>query len=101
MSANGCGGGFRITAAGVVGVSAKPVRIYGYTMRSGAGGAGLVNLYDGTANTGAERWAGAGNMDSGAIVSFGERGKFFPTGCYCDIDANVTYVEFDYEQVNI
>lgn len=101
MSANGLGGGFRITASGVVGASGKPVRIYGYTMRSGSGGVGLVNLYDGTATTGSERWAGQGNTDSGALVSFGERGKFFPSGAYCSVDANVTYVEFDYEQVNI
>lgn len=101
MSANGLGGGFRVTANGVVGVSGKPVRIYGYTMRSGAGGPGVVQLFDGASNAGNERWAGQGNMDSGSIVSFGERGKFFPTGSYCQIDGNVTYVEFDYEQVNI
>lgn len=101
MSANGLGGGFRVTASGVVGVSGKPVRIYGYTMRSGAGGPGVVQLYDGTASTGNERWKGTGNMDDGSLVNFSERGKFFPSGAYCAIDANVTYVEFDYEQVNI
>lgn len=100
MNDSGVGGGFRITASGVVGVSGKPVRVYGYTMRSGAGGVGVVQLFDGTANSGNERWKGTGNTDDGSLVNFPARGKFFPTGCYCQVDSNVTYVELDYVQVN-
>lgn len=100
MSAQGRGGGVRVTVSGVVGVSGKPVRIYGYTMRSGAGGSGVVQLYDGTTNAGNERWKDSGNTDSGKLVVFPAIGKYFPSGCYLNIDANVTYVEFDYEQVN-
>lgn len=99
--ANGLGGGFRVTASGVVGVSGKPVRIYGYTMRSGAGGAGSVQLFDGASSAGNERWKGSGSADAGSLVVFPTMGKFFPSGCYALIDANVTYIEFDYEQVTI
>lgn len=99
--ANGLGGGFRVTASGVLGVSGKPVRVYGYTMRSGAGGVGAVQLFDGTSTAGNERWKGSGNTDGGALVVFPTVGKFFPSGCYVQIDANVTYVEFEYEQVSI
>lgn len=100
MSYDGEGGGVRITASGVVGVSGKPVRIFGYTQRSGSGGVGVVQLFDGTSNSGNERWAGSGNVSAGSILTFPSRGKYFPTGCYCQIDSNVTYVELDYVQVN-
>lgn len=89
-----------ITANGVLGVSGKPVRVFGYTMRSSAGGAGIVQLFDGTDATGQERWKGSGNIDDGAIVVFPAEGKFFPVGCYVQIDANVSYVDFDYRQEN-
>lgn len=97
---NGPGGAFRITASGVVGNSGKPIRVYGYTQRSGALGVGVVQLFDGTNATGNERWKGSGVTDDGALVNFPANGKYFPNGCYCQIDANVTYVELDYVQVN-
>ena len=100
MAYEGMGGGFRITASGAVGVSGKPVRVYGYTQRSGASGVGVVQLFDGANANGNERWKGTGNIDDGALVNFPTSGKYFPTGCYCQIDANVTYVELDYVQVN-
>ena len=94
-------GSVRITAAGVVGVSGKPVRIYGFTMRSGAGGAGLVTLYNGTSTSGTEKYRLGGNADASADKVFGAEGKHFPGGCYVDMDADVQYVDFDYVQENI
>ena len=94
-------GSTRITAAGVVGVSGKPVRIYGFTMRSGAGGTGTVTLYNGTSTGGTEKYRLQGNMDASADKVFPTEGKHFPSGCYADLDANVTYVDFDYVQENI
>lgn len=91
-------GSVRITAAGVVGVSGKPVRIFGFTMRSGTGGVGIVTLYNGTATSGTEKYVLNGNMDASADKIFSAAGKFFPGGCYCDLDANVSYVDFDYLQ---
>ena len=90
------GGAVRITASGTILASGKPCRVYGYTMRSTANGPGLVQLIDGTASTGAERWRALGNTDSSAEKSFSPgAGKYFPTGCYVQIDSNVTYVELD------
>lgn len=96
----GIGGVQRVTASAVVGVTSKPVRVFGYTQRSGAGGVGVVQLFDGKDATGNEKWKGSGNIDDGALVNFPARGKYFPNGCYCQIDANVTYVEIEYLQVN-
>ena len=94
-------GSVRITAAGVVGVSGKPVRVFGFTMRSGASGTGFVTLYNGTSTSGTEKYRMGGNTDSSADKVFATEGKHFPGGCYCDLDSDVTYVDFDYVQENI
>ena len=91
-------GSVRITAAGVVGVSGQPVRIFGFTTRSGAGGVGTVTLYNGTDTTGTEKYRFQGNTDASADKVFPTEGKFFPGGCYADLDADITYVDFDYVQ---
>jgi hypothetical protein len=91
-------GSIRITAAGVVGVSGKAVRIFGFTTRSGGGGPGTVTLYNGTSTGGTEKYIFQGNTDSSADKAFGVEGKFFPAGCYADLDANISYVDFDYLQ---
>lgn len=91
-------GSVRITAAGVVGVSGKPVRIFGFTTRSGAGGPGTVTLYNGTSASGTEKYRLNGNMDASADKVFATEGKFFPGGCYADMDADIIYVDFDYVQ---
>lgn len=91
-------GSVRITAAGVVGVSGQPVRLYGFTMRSGAGGVGIVTLYNGTSTSGTEKYVMQGNTDASADKVFPAEGKHFPGGCYADLDANVSYVDFDYVQ---
>lgn len=88
-----------LSASGVLGVSGKPVRVFGYTMRSNATSAGVVQLYDGTDANGQERWKGSGNIDDGSVEVFPRVGKYFPTGCYVALDSGVTYADFDYEQV--
>lgn len=93
-------GSSRLTADGVLGVSGKPVRVFGFTMRSGAGGTGSVILYDGTTTGGTEKYKMVGNTDASADKVFATEGKHFPNGCYVDVDANVTYVDFDYLQEN-
>jgi|SRR3990167_6527223 len=91
-------GSQRLTADGVVGTSGTGIRLFGYTMRSGTGGAGEIVLYNGTDATGTEKWKGSGNVDGSADKVFGAKGKWFPSGLYADIDTNVTYVDFDYVQ---
>jgi len=82
----------------VLGKLGKALRVYSYTMKSTAGGPGLVQLFDGTDNTGAEKWYSEGNQDNGAYQMFGESGKHFPNGCYAQIDGNVSYLEIEYVQ---
>lgn len=91
-------GSIRITAAGVVGVSGKSVRIFGFTTRSGNGGVGTVTLYNGTSTAGTEKYRFQGNTDASADKVFPAEGKHFPGGCYADLDSDVTYVDFDYVQ---
>lgn len=102
MASEGSGGSARIAASGVVGLSGKPVRVYSITVKSG-GTAGVVQLFnDINGSTAAnEKFIMTGTISTGATVAFGNRGKFFPAGCYCAIDANVVYADVDYEQVNI
>lgn len=87
-----------ITVSGVLGTSGKPCRVFGYTLKSGAGGPGILQLFDGTDTTKQERWYGTGNVGTGSIVIFPAEGKYFPIGCYVNLDANVTYVDIDYRQ---
>lgn len=94
-------GSTRITASGVVGVSGKPVRIYGFTARSGASGPGIVTLYNGTSTSGTEKYRFQGNIDASADKVFATEGKHFPGGCYADLDADIQYIDFDYVQENI
>ncbi len=91
-------GSSRLTAAGVLGVSGKSLRVFGFTMRSGAGGPGIVTLYAGTSTGGTEKYVMQGNADASADKLFNAEGKHFQTGCYVDFDANVSYVDFDYLQ---
>lgn len=91
-------GSSRLTAAGVLGVSGKSLRIYGFTMRSNANGPGTVTLYNGTSTGGTEKYVMNGNSDASADKLFPTEGKHFPGGCYVDLDAQVSYVDFDYLQ---
>ena len=95
------GGTQQITADGVVGKSGAPVRLYGFTLRSGGGGAGLAIFYNGTDATGTEKYRTSGQQDGVLRVDFGMSGKFFPGGLYIDIDADVLYVDCDYLQVTV
>ena len=89
-------GSQKLTAAGVVGVSGKPTRIYGYILISLVSGPGIVTLYNGTDTTGTKISKQVGTADSQTEVNFGPEGTFFPGGCYADIDGDVAHVNFDY-----
>lgn len=89
----------KLTASAVVLTSGKPVRIFGYSQLSGASGAGVVTLYSGTDTTGTKLYEGNGIAGDAIYHDFGEHGKFFPSGCFASLDADVSYVDFDCEQV--
>ena len=90
------GGSVKITASGAIGVSAKPTTIYSYTVLS-TGTAGVVILKD-LNTSGIERHRSTGTISQGITVFFGANGKYFPGGAWVDVDANTTYVDFDYAQ---
>lgn len=93
------GGYARRTADGVIGISGQPVRIYGLQVTSGAT-AGRVKLYDGTDATGTLLLDADGEPSkTAAVPDMPSGGIYFPAGCFADIDANVTAVVADYEQV--
>ena len=93
-------GGFqKITADGVIGVSGKPIRLFGYTQLSAATGSGLVIFYNGSSASGTELFRRSGTANGTITVDFGASGMFFPAGLYLDIDADVTNVTANYVQV--
>ncbi len=91
----------KITADGVIGTSGKVIRAFDIIVRSGAGGAATVSVYDGTSTSGTL-------MDvittSGASVtlqrSFGTVGMYFPNGLFIDVDGNTAFVTVNYEQLS-
>ena len=88
-----------ITASGLLGVEDKPQRIYGFVLQSKAAAAGRVIFHNGDAAADGEIARADGVADSQVVVTYGAGGKFFPDGCYVEIDGNVQYVGIDYEQV--
>jgi len=86
-------GRIRITADGAVITSGKPVRVYNITWLSGTT-AGYVGLRNGTGTSADLDYYRDGTASKTYSESF-ENGKLFPAGCYCDIDANVTWVTIE------
>lgn len=82
-----------------VGVSGKPVRIFSFNIRSTSGGGASVTLYNGTSTAGTKYDEQIGVADASFIVNYGSEGKFFPGGCFVDVDANTQYVDFNFIQV--
>ncbi len=84
-----------ITASGVIGVSGKPVRVFSVNIISGAQ-AGSIKFYNGTAASGNySEFIGTANQGQEQII--GDKGRWFPSGCYAAI-TNATSVSVDYEQ---
>lgn len=88
----------KVTADAAVSSSGAPVVIYGLHIKSAAGGAGNVILYDGTSTSDTEVQKETGVTDQGKSFDYPE-GKVFPLGCFVDIDANVSYVAVWFEKV--
>lgn len=92
-------GNARLTADGAVLTSGKPVRCFGWTVKSGVAGPGLIIFYNGTDATGTEFTRAQGATDDFKSGDFGPEGHFFPAGLYLDLDANVTYIDLSVELV--
>ncbi len=89
----------KLTEDGVVGGSGKKIRVFDIIVRSTAGGASTVSVYNGTSSSGVL-------MDvittSGANITlhrpFGDVGMQFASGCFIDFDANTSFVTVNFEQ---
>lgn len=88
-----------ITSDGVLSASGEPVAIYGVHITSGAGGGGVVNLRSGTAVTDTIIIKEQGVASEGKSASYGGLGIVFPSGCYVDVDANVTSVAVTFKRL--
>jgi hypothetical protein len=84
----------RVTADGVVGRSGLPVRVYEVTWLSDTT-AGYVGLRNGTTTASDLQFYLDGTADKTKTQMFNE-GLLFANGCYCDIDANVTWAVVSY-----
>lgn len=88
----------KITADGAIGGSGNPVDVYGYSIESGAGGAGVVTFYDGTSTSDTKLFEDEGTSNKWKNVNY-DVGRRYPNGIYLDIDTNVTSVVVWYNRV--
>ena len=79
----------RLTADGAVGVSGKPMRVYWVMLVSGAT-ASTTSLKNGTSTSGTAYAQVDGKANEGVLINFAG-GMRFPSGCYMDTDANISY----------
>lgn len=85
----------RLTAAGVLGVSGRSVRIFNITVVSD-GTAGVTTVRDGTTSGGVAYDIITGTISTGANRNYGTQGRLFPDGCYIDADAHSIGVIIDW-----
>ena len=91
----GVGGSQLVTADLAVGTSGKPIRVLSIHILSGGTG-GVVKLRLGTAVTDTIWVQETGTANTGATFTYGKYGFLFSSGCFCDIDANVTSCLVEY-----
>lgn len=77
------------TTSGVIGTSGNAVIVFGVSLLSGGGGAGVLSLYDGTSTGGVLARAITGTTNDWFNQEFSV-GKVFPSGLYLNLDTNTT-----------
>ena len=86
------------TTDGVIGVSGKKIRVYGFLVSADSSGA-VVAVYDGVDTSGVLMDSLVGAASVVTRISY-PGGLLFNSGCYIDIDAHTTSVVAIYEQEN-
>lgn len=85
------GGIISRTDDGVLGTSGKPIRVYGASVDSGAGGAAVVHFHNGTSASGNLVFTATGAASKAILVAdIPAQGILFDGGCYVNVDANTT-----------
>lgn len=92
-------GSQKVTEDGVIGTSGKKIRVYGFIARAGAGGASVINIYDGT-STGGTLLDIINVAQSTTERPMYASGLQCPNGLFVDVDANTTFVTAIFEQEN-
>jgi len=87
------------TAAGVVGASGKPVRVFNITVVSD-GTAGVTTVRSGTSSGGTAWDIITGTISTGVNRNYGTQGRVFPSGCYIDADAHSVGVTVDFNYLS-
>lgn len=85
-----------ITVDAVVASASQAVRIFTIHIISTGGGAAQVNLRTGPVVGGAIWIQETGTTSTGKTFNYGAQGVLFPSGCFCDVDANTTSVTVTY-----
>lgn len=86
----GLPGPSRVTADAVVGVSGKPTRVFSIELISGSS-ASTLTMRNGT-TTGGTTWAQVDGTANQSVTKNWAGGLLFPSGCFADVDANISYV---------
>jgi hypothetical protein len=89
-------GATRLTADGLVGTSGKPIRVFAVHLVSGAT-ASTTTLKLGTSTAGTAYLQVDGLASQGVTINIAG-GLRFPTGCYMDTDANISYCVIVYTE---
>lgn len=88
MGLNNTSGDVTLTASAVLITSGSPVRVYSCSWVSGAS-AGVIQLYNGTDNSGTARISETGTALKSKTANF-QNGLLFSSGCYVELDGNIS-----------
>lgn len=86
----------RLTADGAVGTSGRAIRVFSIELISGAT-ASTTSFKNGTSTAGTAYAQVDGLANSSVVVNYAG-GKLFPSGCYMDTDANISYCTVVYSE---
>lgn len=95
--AQGLGGTKQLTASGEVGAVGKPIRIFSFSVLSGATAGSSTLKSGGSSGTTLFTYTCA-VVSTDNIFNFGTKGMLFPSGCYWTKDTNSTDIKVNYEQ---
>lgn len=79
--------------------SGTPVIVYAVNIVCSGGGAGTIQLRNGTADTSALLLQVTGAASTGTVHDMGGVGLTFPSGCYVDVGSNVATFTIVFEKI--
>lgn len=90
------GGTQNVTADTIIGEVGKATRIFAIHVISGT--ASVVALRSGETVSGTIWIQETGTANTGKTFSYGQYGALFPSGCFCDVDANIVSCQVEFAQ---